>query len=56
LKHSKSQLAIGIRIEMEHTKSRKIARKIATDHLNENPRYYTYLVKMEKRMNKGLPP
>lgn len=34
------QLRIGTRIEKEHTASSARARKIASDHLRENPRYY----------------
>jgi hypothetical protein len=34
------QLRIGTSVEMEHTKSRKVARKIALTHLCESPRYY----------------
>lgn len=41
------QLQIGIRSEMEHTTSKKIATKIALDHLTEIPDYYTRLQKME---------
>lgn len=35
------QLAIGIMVEMEHTKDPKEAEKIARDHLAEDPKYYT---------------
>ena len=42
------QIEIGTEIELEHTKSRKEARKIALDHLKEFPDYYTRLVRMEK--------
>lgn len=41
----RKQLEIGIKVEMEHTKDPKIAEKIATDHLNEDPHYYTKLTK-----------
>lgn len=41
------QLAMGIRVELEHTKNLKIAREIAMDHLKEDPRYYTKLKKIE---------
>ena len=34
------QLEIGTKVEMEHTKNIKHARKIALDHLNERPDYY----------------
>jgi hypothetical protein len=39
------QLAMGIKVEKEHTKSRKIATEIAMDHLSEDPRYYLKLKK-----------
>jgi hypothetical protein len=42
------QLAMGIEIEMEHTKSREMSKLIALDHLKEDPEYYTKLKKMEK--------
>ena len=37
------QLRIGIKVEMEHTDDLDMAKKIALDHLAENPRYYTKL-------------
>lgn len=43
-------LAIGTRIEMEHTRDRKVARKIATDHLREHPTYYRVLPAAEQFM------
>lgn len=42
------QLAMGIEVEMEHTKNRKLAREIALDHLAEDPRYYTKLKRVHK--------
>ena len=42
------QLEMGIKIEMEHTFNRQIAKKIALDHLREIPDYYTRLLKMER--------
>jgi len=36
----KQQMAIGTKIEKEHTEDPKKASKIASDHVNENPRYY----------------
>lgn len=42
------QLAMGIKVEKEHTDSKKTASKIAMDHLVEDPYYYTKLKKMEK--------
>ena len=37
------ELALGTKIEHEHTQDDALARKIATDHLKEDPRYYTKL-------------
>lgn len=47
-KFNRRQLEIGTRVEMEHTKSKRVARRIAKDHLREIPDYYTRLLKMEK--------
>lgn len=41
------ELAMGTKIEMEHTKNKAIAKRIALDHLAELPDYYTRLTKME---------
>ena len=49
---NKQQLQMGIKVEKEHTNSVKVAGMIARAHLVENPRYYTYLKAMEKRMKK----
>jgi hypothetical protein len=38
-----NQLKMGIETEMEHTKDKNIAKKIALDHLKEDPKYYTKL-------------
>lgn len=43
-------LAIGTKIEMEHTKDRSTARKIATDHLLEHKTYYQVLPAAEQFM------
>ena len=43
-----SALAAGIKIEMEHTSSRAVARAIAMDHLDEDPEYYVKLKKVER--------
>ena len=37
------ELRMGIRVEMEHTDDPEKAKKIALDHLAENPYYYTAL-------------
>ena len=44
----KKELEMGIKVEMEHTNSKKIAKEIAMDHLYEDPSYYTNLKKIEK--------
>jgi hypothetical protein len=41
------ELAIGVKVEQEHTKDLDLANEIARDHLNEFPDYYTRLKKME---------
>lgn len=41
------QLKIGTKVEMEHTRNPDVARRIAMDHLGENPYYY-------KRSNKKM--
>lgn len=43
-----NELAIGKKIELEHSKNPLIAERIARHHLREIPDYYTRLVKMEK--------
>ena len=39
------ELALGIQAELEHTDNKHIAMQIAKDHLREDPRYYTKLLK-----------
>lgn len=41
------QLAKGVKIELEHTTDKKIAKEIALDHLNEYPDYYDRLEHVE---------
>ena len=43
-------LAIGTKIELEHTTDRRLARKIATDHLREHKTYYQVLPAAEQFM------
>lgn len=38
-----AELKMGIEVEMEHTRDRKIAKQIAKHHLDENPHYYSDL-------------
>jgi hypothetical protein len=42
------QLAMGVRIETEHTKRPEVALEIALAHLREMPDYYTRLERMEE--------
>lgn len=51
-KFDQKQLAMGIKIEMEHTKDKELAKSIAKDHLTEIPDYYSRLKKMEKQKEK----
>ena len=53
-KFNKTELKKGEEIEHEHTDSKKIAKKIAKDHLSEIPDYYERLDKMEKKKKKEL--
>ena len=46
------QIAMGMKVEKEHTPDPKKRKEIAMDHLTEFPKYYTALDKMEKSMKK----
>ena len=48
------QLDAGIKIEQEHTSSKEVAREIALDHLNEDPKYYIKLKKVETNESKSF--
>lgn len=56
------QILMGIEIEKEHTPEIAKRIEIAMDHLDENPKYYTELAKMEGEtkklagIQKGLKP
>ena len=52
-KFNLTQLKIGKKIEMEHTKSKKVATRIAKQHLCEFPNYYTALKQMETKLKGG---
>ena len=47
------ELRMGVKVEMEHTKDRKLAKEIAMDHLVEFPNYYTALEEMEEGLSAG---
>lgn len=38
------ELQVGIAVEMEHTSDEEVASEIATDHLTEDPKYYSKLL------------
>jgi hypothetical protein len=42
-KPSLDQIKKGIEVEMEHTNDKRVALKIALDHLKEDPKYYDKL-------------
>ena len=46
------EFKLGIKVELEHTPCRQIAKWIALDHLVEIPDYYTRLIKMEEEAKK----
>lgn len=50
---SPKQLAMGQKVEMEHTNNPTIAKEIATDHLEEFGNYYTALDEMEAKLKKA---
>ena len=52
-KFIKKELKLGTPIEMEHTNSKKVAIRIAKQHLCEFPKYYSKgLIPMERRLKK----
>jgi hypothetical protein len=52
-KFDPKELAMGVKIEREHTTDRQKAENVAKDHLSEFPDYYTRLKKMEKEADNG---
>ena len=42
------ELEMGIEVEQEHTRNKKIAKEISLDHLSEDPKYYTKLKSIHK--------
>ena len=45
------ELELGIKVEMEHTNDKILAKSIAKDHLLEVPDYYTKLKKVEEKIH-----
>ena len=50
----KKELEVGLKIELEHTKSKEMAKEIAMDHIAEFPDYYTNKKYGVKASEKGL--
>ena len=48
------ELAEGVEVEMEHTSDELASAKIAIDHLEEIPDYYTRLAEMEEKAEEEL--
>jgi uncharacterized ParB-like nuclease family protein len=48
----RKELREGIKVEMEHTDDKAMAKEIAMDHLAEHPEYYTHLKEMEDKLKK----
>ena len=48
------QVAMGQKVEMEHTDDPQIALQISMDHLRENESYYTMLAEMEAQHKKDV--
>ena len=50
---SKKELRLGVPIEYEHTNSKRVATRIASQHICEFPNYYSKgLIPMERRLKK----
>lgn len=48
LRKVEKELKMGVKVELEHTDDKTLAKEIAMDHLIEIPDYYSRLSKMEK--------
>ncbi len=48
IKYDLKELKIGIKVEMEHTKSKTVAERIAKDHLRKHKNYYSIIKKAFK--------
>ena len=52
--YDREELKKGIKTELEHTEDAIIASKIAKDHLDEDPHYYSKLIEMESKMKNPI--
>ena len=51
--YNKRELALGIKIEMEHTRNKKVAKRIAKHHIDEFDNYYSKgIIPMEDKLKK----
>lgn len=50
------QLEMGIKVELEHTGDKDVAKEIALDHLAEDPKYYTKLKEVHQDAKDRLGP
>jgi len=48
-KFNEEQMKAGLKIEMEHTDDKTLAKEIVKDHLMEDPKYYDHLDELEKK-------
>lgn len=53
IKPDKTELAMGIKVEMEHTTNKEAAKTIALQHLAEDPKYYSKLKKVEGNVHEN---
>jgi hypothetical protein len=53
-RYDKDALAAGAKVELEHTDSVDVAKKIAKDHLDEMPDYYERLKRLEESVDEKI--
>ena len=53
IKPDPKELAMGIKVEMEHTTNKEAAKTIALQHLDEDPEYYSKLKKVEGNVHEN---
>jgi len=49
--YDKKELQKGLKVEQEHTTTKKLQKNIAKNHLDEDKNYYKKLNKIEKKKN-----
>ena len=53
IKADPKELAMGIKVEREHTNNKEVAKTIALQHLAEDPKYYSKLKKVEGNVHEN---